>query len=131
MDSEDGQPAPKAPEMFSYMNRSPEALEVLKECLQKRTTPAGLDYEELGGLLHIEHEYIAHHIRRRDSGLEHLIASMQPEKYSKNHSRRPRDSKPEQRIPEALESTRRHLQKYSMPAGLDYEELGGLSDPRQ
>ena len=64
---------------------------------------------------------------KRDSGLEHLIASMQPEKYSKNHSRRPRDSKPEQRIPEALESTRRHLQKYSTPAGLDYEELGGLS----
>jgi len=25
----------------------------------------------------------------------------------------------------------RHLQKYSTPAGLDYEELGGLSDPGQ
>ena len=24
-----------------------------------------------------------------------------------------------------------HLQKHSMPAGLDYEELGGLSDPGQ
>ena len=48
MDSEDGQPALKAPELFGYMNRSPEALEVLKEFLQKRMMPAGLDYEELG-----------------------------------------------------------------------------------
>jgi len=32
-------------------DRSPEALEVLEEHLQKGTTPAGLDYEELGGLL--------------------------------------------------------------------------------
>ena len=77
----------------------------------------------------MEREYVAHHIRKRDSGLEHLIASMQPEKYSKDHSKHSRDSKPELRIPEALESTRRHLQKYSTPAGLDYEELGGLSDP--
>ena len=50
MDSEDGQPAPEVPEMFGYMNRSPEDLEVLEEYLQKRTTPAELDYEELGGL---------------------------------------------------------------------------------
>ena len=28
-------------------------------------------------------------------------------------------------------STRRHLAKYSTPAGLGYEELGGLSDPGQ
>ena len=28
------------------------------------------------GLLHMEREYIAHHIRRRNSGQEHLIASM-------------------------------------------------------
>ena len=79
----------------------------------------------------MEREYVAHHIRKRDSGLEHLIASMQPEKYSKDHSKHSRDSKPELWILEALESTRRHLQKYSMPAGLDYEELGGLSDPGQ
>ena len=50
MDSEDGQPAPEVSEMFDYMSRSPEGLGVLKEHLQKRTTPAGLDYEELGGL---------------------------------------------------------------------------------
>jgi len=50
MDSEDGQPAPEVPEMFGYTDRSLEALEVLEECLQKRMTPAGLDYEELGGL---------------------------------------------------------------------------------
>ena len=64
------------------------------------------------GLLHMEREYIAHHIRKRDSGLEHLIASMQPEKYSKDHSKHSRDCKPELWIIEALESTRRHLQKY-------------------
>ena len=77
------------------------------------------------GLLHMEREYIAHHIRRRNSGLEHLIASMQPGKYSEDYSRRSKDSKPEQWIPEALDG---HIQKYSTSAGLDYEELGGLSD---
>ena len=51
-------------------------------------------------------EFIAHHIKE-DSWLEHVIASMQPRKYSKTPS------------------------KYSMPVGLVYEELGGLSDPRQ
>ena len=50
MDSEDGQSAPEVPETFGYMDRSPEVLEVLEERLQKHTTPAGLDYEELGGL---------------------------------------------------------------------------------
>ena len=50
MDSEDGQPAPEVPETFGYMDRGPEALEVLEESLQKRPTPAGLGYEELGGL---------------------------------------------------------------------------------
>ena len=58
------------------------------------------------GLLHMEREYIAHHIRRRNSGLEHLIASMQPGKYSEDYSRRSKDFKTEQWIPEALESTR-------------------------
>ena len=50
MDSDDGQPAPEVLETFGYMNRSPEVLKVLEERLQKHTTPAGLDYEELGGL---------------------------------------------------------------------------------
>ena len=67
-------------------------------------------------------------IRRRNSGLEHLIASMQPRKYSKDYSRRSKDSESEQWIPEALDG---HLQKYSGPVELDYEELGGLSDLRQ
>ena len=31
-----------------------------------------------GGLLLLEREFIAHHIKEDDSGLEHLIASMQP-----------------------------------------------------
>ena len=54
----------------------------------------------------MEHEYIAHHIRRKDSGIEHLIASIQPRKYSEDYPKRSTDSKPEQWIPEALESTR-------------------------
>ena len=44
----------------------------------------------------MESEYIAHHIRRKDSGLEHLIASMPPRKYSKDYPKRSMDSKPEQ-----------------------------------
>ena len=74
----------------------------------------------------MEREYIAHHIRKKNSGLEHLIASTLPRKYSEDYSKRSKDSKPEQWIPEALEG---HLQKHSTPAGFDYEELGGLSDP--
>ena len=50
MDSKDGQPAPEEPEMFGYMDRSPENLRVPDERHQKRPTPVGLDYEELGGL---------------------------------------------------------------------------------
>jgi len=76
----------------------------------------------------MEREYIAHHIKRKNSGLEHLIASIQPRKYSEDYPKRSTDSKPEQWIPEALDEC---LQKYSTPAGLDYEDLGGLSDPEQ
>jgi hypothetical protein len=43
----------------------------------------------------MEREYIAHHIRRRHLGLEHLIASTQPEKHSEDYSRQSKDSKPE------------------------------------
>ena len=39
-------------------------------------------------------------------GQEHLIASMQPEKYSKDYSKRLKDSKAEQRNPKASEGTR-------------------------
>ena len=39
-------------------------------------------------------------------GQEHLIASMQPGRYSEDYSKRSKDSKPEQRNPEASESTR-------------------------
>jgi hypothetical protein len=52
------------------------------------------------GLLHIEREFITHHIKEDDSGLEHLIASMQPRKYSKNYSKH---SMEHWWIPEALE----------------------------
>ena len=48
-DSEDGQLAPEAPEALDYTDKSPEALEVPDGRLQKHSTPAGLDYEELRG----------------------------------------------------------------------------------
>ena len=44
------------------------------------------------GLLHMEHEFIAHHIKE-DSGLVHLIASMQPRKYSQDYSKHSMDFK--------------------------------------
>ena len=50
MDYEEGQPASKAPEVLDYTDRSPEALGVPDGHLQKRSTPAGLDNEELEGL---------------------------------------------------------------------------------
>ena len=50
MDSEDGQPAPEAPGAVGNADRSPEAFEALDEHLQKHSTPAGLDYKELGCL---------------------------------------------------------------------------------
>ena len=53
---------------------------------------------------------------------------MQPEKYSEDYSKHLKDSKPEQWNPKALDD---RLQKHSTPAGLDYEELGGLSGPGQ
>ena len=70
------------------------------------------------GLLHMEHEYIAHHILRKNSGLVHLIVSMQSKKHSEDYSKHSK----------VLDG---HLQKYSTPAGLYYEELGGLSDSEQ
>jgi len=48
----------------------------------------------------MEREFITHHIKEVDSGLEHLIASMQPRKYSKDYSKH---SMEHWRIPEALE----------------------------
>ena len=49
-ESEDGQLAPEAPEALDYTDKSPETLEVPDGRLQKHSTPAGLDYEELGSL---------------------------------------------------------------------------------
>jgi hypothetical protein len=56
--------------------------------------------------------------QRRNSGHEHLIASMQPRKYSKKNFRMELQKKPK--------TTLKVLKK---PAELSYEELGGLSDP--
>jgi hypothetical protein len=72
-----------------------------------------------------------------DSGLEHLIASMQPKKHSEDYSKQSmdfEDGRPALEALEALDYTGESprapeapdgcLQKCSMPAGLDYEELG-------
>ena len=40
-------------------------------------------------------------------------------------------SLPRKWIPEALEALDERLQKHPTPTGLDYEELGGMSDPGQ
>ena len=46
MDCEDGQPAPKTPEVLGYASGSP-VLEVPDRCLQEHSMPARLDYKEL------------------------------------------------------------------------------------
>ena len=48
----------------------------------------------------MEREFIAHHIKEDYLGLEHLIVSMQPRKYSKDYSKH---SMEHWRILEALE----------------------------
>ena len=76
-----------------------------------------------------------------DSGLEHLIASIQPKKHSEDyskHSKNSKDGQPALEASEALGYADRNpgtlgvpdkcLQKRPTPAGLDYEELGCLSD---
>ena len=82
-------------------------------------------------LLHMEREYIAHHIRRKNSGLEHLIASMQPRKYSKDYSRRSKDSESEQWIPEALESTRWTSSEVLRACRTRLRRARGLVRPRE
>ena len=81
------------------------------------------------GLLHMECEYITHHIRRRNSGLEHLIASMQPGKCSEDYSRCSKDSKPEQWIPDALESTRWTSSEVLNACGTRLRRARGLVRP--
>ena len=65
----------------------------------------------------MERGYIAHHIKE-DPGLEHLVASIQSRKVLG-------------RLLEVLEALGKRLQEYSTLVVLDYEELGGLSDPGQ
>ena len=75
----------------------------------------------------MEREFITHHIKD-DSGLEHLIASMQLKKYSEDYSKH---STKHLENSKRTRSTRRRLQKYSTPAVLDYEELESLSEPEK
>jgi hypothetical protein len=56
--------------------------------------------------------------QRSNSGHEHLIVPMQPRKYSKKNFKTELQKKPKT-TPEVLEE----------PTVLNYEELGGLSDP--
>ena len=65
----------------------------------------------------MERGYIAHHIKE-DPGLEHLVASIQSRKVLR-------------RLLEVLEALGKRLQEYTTLVVLDYEELGGLSDPGQ
>ena len=79
-----------------------------------------------------------------DSGLEHLIVSMQLKKHSEDYtkaldglrgrtacSRGTRNVRLHGRGPKALEVLEGRLQKRPTPARLDYEEFGGLSGPGQ
>ena len=53
----------------------------------------------------MEHEYIAHHISRKNSGLVHLIVSMQSKKHSEDYSKHSMDSEdrlPDPEAPKAL-----------------------------
>ena len=53
----------------------------------------------------MEHEYIAHHILRKNSGLVHLIVSMQSKKHSEDyskHSMNSEDRLPDPEAPKAL-----------------------------
>ena len=53
----------------------------------------------------MEREYIARHIYVRiDSGLEHLIASMQRKKHSKDYMKHSMDSENDRPVPEAPEA---------------------------
>ena len=53
----------------------------------------------------MEREYIARHIYvKKDSGLEHLIASMQPKKCSEDYMKHSMDSENELPVPEAPEA---------------------------
>ena len=52
----------------------------------------------------MEREYIAHHILRKNSGLVHLIVSMQSKKHSEDYSKHSMDSKDGQPDPEALKA---------------------------
>ena len=71
----------------------------------------------LGGYSIWSASFIATHIKEGYSGYEHLIATKQSRKYSKDTCKM------------KFGRTQRCLQKYSEPAVLDYEELGVLSDP--
>ena len=79
------------------------------------------------GLLHMEREYLAHHIWSRFRGL----STSQPrgnQKYLEDYSTFLKED-PEDVL--ATWSTRGRPAKYTMFAGLGYEELWGLSDPEQ
>ena len=69
-------------------------------------------------LLHMEREYITHHIKRKNSRLEHLIASMQPKKHSNDCTKHSKDSEIELsalEVPEALGHADRSPEALKVP----------------
>ena len=93
------------------------------------TQPDSAIQPKARGLLHMEREYLAHHIWI--SGLEHLTASKQPEVLGGLLDVPEGRTRSNQKDELTTWSTRRRPAKYSTPAGLGYEELGSLSDPGQ
>ena len=79
----------------------------------------------------MECEFVAHHIKEDDLGLEHLIASLQPKKVHGQLLEALDELQEDMTRSRSSRSIRRRLQKYSTPTGLDYEELGSLSDSGQ
>ena len=59
----------------------------------------------------MEREFIEHHIKE-DSGLEHLIASMQPKRHSEDYLKHSMDSKDGQTAPEVFEALEAQTTEY-------------------
>ena len=83
------------------------------------------------GILHMEHEYFAHHIWSKISGLELLTASKQTEVLGGLLDVSEGRTRSNQKDVLTTWSTQWRPAKYSTSAELGYEELGGLSDPGQ
>ena len=82
------------------------------------------------GLLHMEREYFAHHIWSRFRGLSTSQPRSNHEYFEDYSAHQKEDSEATRGCSDYLKYSKTPS-KYSTPAGLGYEELGGLSDPGQ